>query len=55
MALTGPERPRDPRCLCSPLARDPAEVAGVIAFLLGPDATYLTGQVIDVDRGAVMG
>jgi 3-oxoacyl-[acyl-carrier protein] reductase len=29
----------------------PAEVAGVAAFLAGPDATYLTGQVITVDGG----
>lgn len=27
------------------------EVAGVAAFLAGPDATYLTGQVITVDGG----
>lgn len=29
----------------------PEEVAGVIYFLAGPDATYLTGQVITVDGG----
>jgi 3-oxoacyl-[acyl-carrier protein] reductase len=29
----------------------PEEVAGVAAFLAGPDATYLTGQVITVDGG----
>ncbi len=27
------------------------EIAGVAAFLAGPDATYLTGQVITVDGG----
>jgi 3-oxoacyl-[acyl-carrier protein] reductase len=36
-----------------PLARysEPAEIAGVVAFLAGPDATYLTGTTIEVDSG----
>jgi 3-oxoacyl-[acyl-carrier protein] reductase len=29
----------------------PEEVAGVAAFLAGPDATYITGQVLTVDGG----
>jgi 3-oxoacyl-[acyl-carrier protein] reductase len=32
-------------------AAQPEEIAGVARFLAGPDATYLTGQVITVDGG----
>jgi len=36
-----------------PLGRleEPADVAGVVSFLAGPDAAYLTGQSIVVDGG----
>lgn len=39
-----------------PLGRfgQPDEVAGVIAFLLGPDGAYLTGQCIHVDGGVTL-
>jgi meso-butanediol dehydrogenase/(S,S)-butanediol dehydrogenase/diacetyl reductase len=38
-----------------PLGRlgTPDDVAGVVAFLAGPDAAYITGQAINVDGGLV--
>jgi len=30
------------------------DVAGVVAFLCGPDAAYLTGQDIIVDGGSIL-
>jgi 7-alpha-hydroxysteroid dehydrogenase len=37
----------------SPLGRvgEPAEVAGLVRFLLGPESAWLTGAVIDLDGG----
>jgi 3-oxoacyl-[acyl-carrier protein] reductase len=33
---------------------EPDDVAGVVRFLVGPDARYITGQVVAVDGGMVM-
>ncbi|GER85430.1 MAG: SDR family oxidoreductase [Thermogemmatispora sp.] len=45
------ERPRD-----IPLGRlgKPEDIAGVVAFLCGPDGSYITGQAIHVDGGLYM-
>ena len=39
-----------------PLGRigTPADVAGVVAFLAGPAASYITGQVLRVNGGLLM-
>jgi acetoacetyl-CoA reductase/3-oxoacyl-[acyl-carrier protein] reductase len=33
---------------------EPEDVAGVVAFLAGPDARYITGQSILIDGGRWM-
>jgi len=40
-----------------PLGRPerPEDLAGVVAFLAGPDSDYMTGQALNVDGGLVMG
>lgn len=39
-----------------PLGRigTPEEVAGVVAFLLSPEACYMTGEIVDVNGGLLM-
>ena len=34
---------------------DPHEVARAVAFLVGPDATYVTGETLHVNGGMYMG
>jgi NAD(P)-dependent dehydrogenase (short-subunit alcohol dehydrogenase family) len=34
---------------------EPREIAGVISFLLGPDSSFMTGAVLDVTGGALVG
>ena len=48
--------PKDKLLPLIPLNRfgRPEEVAGVVKFLLGEDATYITGQVISVNGGLYM-
>lgn len=40
-----------------PLGRfgQPADIAGTVAFLLSDDASYITGQVINIDGGIING
>jgi NAD(P)-dependent dehydrogenase (short-subunit alcohol dehydrogenase family) len=33
----------------------PEEIAGVVSFLLGPDSSFMTGAVLDVTGGALIG
>ena len=33
----------------------PQEIAGAVAFLLGPDSTFITGATLDLTGGALLG
>lgn len=50
-----PEAIRAERVARIPLGRveQPAEVADVVAFLIGPDSRYMTGQAINVTGGMI--
>ncbi len=51
------ERGREALISSIPLGRfgQPEEVASVIAFLISEDASYITGQVINIDGGVING
>ena len=50
-------RPGDPRASSSPLGRDgtPEEIAHIVTMLCRPEGAFTTGQVIQVNGGAVLG
>lgn len=52
--IAEPREARAEREKTIPLGRvgEAHEVAGVVSFLLGPDATYITGQVLHVNGGS---
>jgi NAD(P)-dependent dehydrogenase (short-subunit alcohol dehydrogenase family) len=52
-AITGPGPVLDDYMSCMPLGRlgEPGDVAGLVRFLIGPEAGWITGQNVAVDGG----
>ncbi len=53
MAMGIPEEVREKMVAAIPLDRmgEPSEVADVVAYLLGPDSSYITGEVVVIGGG----
>ena len=53
---TGGKNDMERRAATTPLRRagSPEEIAGVVAFLLSEDSSYMTGQVVSADGGATI-
>ncbi len=54
--VAGGKNDMELRASTTPLRRagTPEEIAGVVAYLLGPDSSYVTGQVLSADGGATI-